>query len=223
MASNPAPSKATLVKICGINTEASLQACLDHGADWVGFNFYSPSPRAISLSVAKHLTDKAGHRVKKVGVFVNPTMDDLSSVLSTIKLDIIQLHGRETPEFIEQVKHKFHLPVIKSISIESVTDLEACYIYENIADYFLFDSKPPRNIFALPGGNAKAFDWTILKNGIINKPWLLAGGLHTGNLRDAVLQSGALAIDTASGVEDKPGFKNPEKIRDFLLSAKQQG
>jgi phosphoribosylanthranilate isomerase len=140
-------------------------------------------------------------------------------VVSQVPLDLIQLHGEESPERVAQIKAGFAMPIMKAIKVSTAEDLAAADAYVPVVDRLLFDAKPPAKVSALPGGNGIAFDWTILKGRGWAKPWMLSGGLTIGNVAEAIAISGAAAIDVSSGVEDRPGHKDPTLIRDFLRAA----
>jgi len=154
-------------------------------------------------------------------VFVNPETAQLDRLLAEVPLDLVQLHGDETPERVAEIRQRFGRPVMKVIKVSDVSDLAAVKPYEEIADRLMFDTKPPKGA-DLPGGNATAFDWTILKDFQSEKPWLLAGGLTADNVATAIRLTGAPGVDTASGVEEAPGVKSEQKIRQFVAAAKKR-
>ncbi len=202
-------------KLCGLNTAEAMSAALDHGAAWVGLMFFPPSPRFISLEQASALSAQADSRAQRVGVFVTPDDGLLAATLAAVPLDAIQLHGKEPPARVAEVKARFGLPVWKALSISEPADLENARDYFEVADRLLFDAKPPKGS-VLPGGNAVSFDWTLLSGTEWPLPWLLSGGLHAGNVAEAVRLTGASAVDASSGVESAPGQKDPARIRAFL-------
>ncbi len=205
------------VKICGVTTPEALVAAAAYGARYIGLNFYPPSPRYISIGMAYELARQAPTTLKTVGVFVDADDDQLEQVLNHVPLDMIQLHGAETPARVQQIKAQFNgMPVIKAFQIADANDLKQTAAYEGIANYFLFDAKPPKNVTQLPGGTGLSFNWTILKNFKTNTPWFLAGGLTPDNIAQARAESGAVYFDTASGVEDRPGHKDLAKIEALL-------
>lgn len=207
------------VKICGINSRVALDAAQNGGADYVGFVFYPRSPRAVDVETAARLARHAAP--KRVGVFVNPTDDELGQVLDAVDLDYIQLHGDESPVRMREVRRLSNLPLIKAVAVAGAGDISASKAYEDIADMLLFDAKPPKSMAdALPGGNALRFDWELLARANIALPWFLSGGLDAGVVADAIRISGARAVDVSSGVEDRPGVKSPEKIQAFLKAAR---
>lgn len=202
-------------KLCGLNTAEAVAAALDGGAAWVGLMFFPPSPRFVSLAQAAALSKQAEGRAERVGVFVAPEDALLAETLAAVPLDVIQLHGKETPERVAEVKARFGLPVWKAVSIAEPADVEKAREYFGAADRLLFDAKPPKGS-KLPGGNAVSFDWTLLTGTEWPLPWLLSGGLHAGNVAEAVRLTGAEAVDVSSGVESEPGVKDPARIRAFL-------
>jgi phosphoribosylanthranilate isomerase len=207
-------------KICGLTDATAVEAAIEHGADMVGFVFYPPSPRNVSAEQAEILLNEVPSGIDRVGLFVDPETDFLDKILGKARLDLLQLHGDETPERCRAISVYFGLPIIKAIKVSTKADLKAAKDYEDAVDWLMFDARPPAD-GALPGGNGKAFDWTILKGAEFKRPWLLAGGLTPDNLSQAVQQSGARAVDVSSGVESAPGKKDPAKIRAFLDAARR--
>ncbi|MBB3262663.1 phosphoribosylanthranilate isomerase [Azospirillum sp. OGB3] len=213
----PVP-KPVSVKICGLTEPLSLHAAVAGGARYVGFVFYPPSPRSIAPSMAAELARLVPTGVRTVGLFVDPENDFLEHVVSQVPFDLIQLHGKEAPRRIAEVKAAFNIPVMKAIKVGGPEDLAAALEAAEVADRLLFDAKPPARVSALPGGNGIAFDWTLLAGRSWPKPWMLSGGLKPENAAEAVRTTGATALDVSSGVEDRPGHKDPELIRRFLDS-----
>jgi len=208
-------------KICGLSTEDAIKAAVQSGASYVGFVFFAPSPRNISVEMAAKLAGPIPASVKKVGVFVNPDDDLLSQVTDPGFLDIIQLHGSETVERVREVKTRYALPVIKAIAISGKDDLKLAHTYEETADFLLFDAKPPKDFDTiLPGGNGLVFDWELIKGQNWSRPYFLSGGLDTHNIKEAITISGAAFVDVSSGVEETPGKKNISKIKNFLAAIK---
>ena len=210
------------VKICGINSEPALDAAIEGGARYVGFIFFPPSPRFLFPSVAAELANRvpSSAGVTRVGVFVDPTIETLDDLLMHVPLDMIQLHGHESPEEVEAIRYTFRLPVMKAIGIRSASDFEQVDEYKSVADRLLFDAKPPEGA-ALPGGNALAFDWSLMAGRSFPLPWTLSGGLDASNLAEAVRASGATSVDVSSGVETEPGRKDPVLIKAFLDAARR--
>ncbi len=209
------------VKICGVTTPAALRATVEAGAEYLGLNFYPPSPRSVTPDQAAALTAAAPPRLCKVGLFVDVEDETIAKTLAAVGLDMLQLHGGESPARVAEIRARFGLPVMKAVKIAGPEDLAAAEAYFRAADRLLFDAKPPKEMTgALPGGNALAFDWRLLAGKTWPLPWMLAGGLDPENVAEAVRISGARAVDVVSGVEDRPGLKNPNKIRAFLAAAK---
>ena len=209
------------VKICGLSTAETLAAAVGAGADMVGCNFFPPSPRAVTAERAGELAADLPSSVLKVGVFFDEEMATISRCAQGAQLDIIQVHGTETPERVSEIRDVTGLPVMKVIKLRTPEDLDAIEDFIQVADRLLFDTKPPPEMTdALPGGNAISFDWRILEGRDWPLPWMLAGGLTPENLAQAVATTGATALDVSSGVESRPGVKEPALIEAFLRTAK---
>jgi len=205
------------VKICGISTPEAMTAAVTGGAAFVGLVFYPPSPRAVTPTEAAPLAALVPAGVVKTGLLVDADDDTIAAILKEVPLDLLQLHGSESPARVAEVKARFGVPVMKVVKLRQPGDLEAVRPFLPVADRLLFDAKPPADMAnPLPGGNAVAFDWSILAGTTWPLPWMLAGGLTAQNVARAVEISGAAAVDVSSGVEDAPGQKNPAKIRAFL-------
>jgi len=204
-------------KICGINSPIAMEAAVEGGASYIGLVFYPPSPRAVTVTEAAHLSKIVPKTVQTVGLFVNITDSLLNNVLDQIPLDILQLHGKETPERVNAIKDLTGLPVMKAIHIENKSDFSEIERYAGVADQILFDAKVPKNMEnALPGGNAISFDWTLFGNRTWEKNWMLSGGLTANNVGEAIKVSGAQSVDVSSGVETMPGQKDIKLIHAFL-------
>ena len=209
-------------KICGINDPESMRAAISGGASHIGLVFYPTSPRSVNPGEAMGLASVVPERVHKVGLFVDPENDQIDKTLLVVKLDILQLHGSETPERVADLKMRTGKKVMKVIKISDSKDLAAVESYVRVADALMFDAKPPKGMKdALPGGNAVSFDWRILSGHKWPLPWMLAGGLTAENVAEAVELSAAPIVDTSSGVEDSFGHKNPEKIAKFLRAVSE--
>lgn len=206
-------------KICGITTPDALDAAVRAGAAHVGFVFFPPSPRSIEIQDAAALTARLPMDVNAVGLFVDPDDGLIDRVLEAVPLDIIQLHGKESPERAGEIRARTGRSVMKAVHIREAADLEQVPAYEAVCDWILFDAKPPKDA-KLPGGNAVAFDWTLLENQRWRRPWMLAGGLTPDNVVSAIKLTGAPCVDTSSGVEDEPGRKSPHLIQRFLEKVK---
>ncbi len=211
----------TEVKICGINSIDALNAAQAASADYLGFVFFPKSPRHINIDQASSLVRQVKPGIKKVALLVNASNDEIQQILARVPLDILQLHGGEPLERVAEIKRTFGLEVMKVIKISDEKDFENITPFEEVADRLLFDAKPPKGMKnALPGGNAVSFDWRLLNGKSWNRPWMLAGGLTTDNIQEAIKISGAPAVDVSSGVEDRPGLKSTEKISLFTSRAK---
>ena len=207
-------------KICGLTTEEAVQAAVAGEARFAGFIFYPPSPRSLGIGQAAALVAGVAPGITRVGVFVDPDDMLIENVLAKMPLDMIQLHGSETPERAATIKRHFGIKVMKAIKVASALDLQAAKDFVGSVDWLMFDAKAPKEMAgALPGGNALAFDWELLRQKNWPLPWMLSGGLTAGNLAEAVTISRAAAVDVSSGVERKPGEKDPAKIRAFLARA----
>jgi len=209
---------ALFTKICGINDPVALETALEFEADMLGFVFFPPSPRALTAETAAALLENVPSGTDRVGLFVDPSNDQLDAILGKARLDLLQLHGDETPERCRAITIYFGLPLIKAIKVSGPEDIEKAREYEDIVDWLLFDACPPKGA-TRPGGNGLSFDWDMLKGKSFKRPWLLSGGLTPDNLEEAVRRSGAAAVDVSSGVESAPGKKDPAKIRAFLDTA----
>ena len=206
-------------KICGLNDTAAVDAAITHGAAYVGFVFYPPSPRNVTPEKAAELAGPVPATIEKVGLFVDPDDELIREVLAAVSLDWIQLHGSETPDRVRKIRENFNLPVIKAVKIDSLASLNDIARYDGVANMLLFDAKEPKSMEnALPGGNGLAFDWKLLAGVSVSTPWMLAGGLNSENITDAVRMTGAKIVDTSSGVEFEPGRKNPAAIEAFLTA-----
>ena len=208
-----------LVKICGLKTPEALDAALEAGADMVGFVFFPPSPRDLGVEAARALGERVKGRAKKVALSVDATDAELDRVVEALKPDMLQLHGRETPERVAAVRSRFHLPVMKALPIESRADLSPIRIYEKVADWLLFDGRAPREA-TRPGGLGKTFDWTVLQDLDLAVPFMLSGGLDASNVAEALRVTRAPAVDVSSGVERAPGEKDLDKVRAFIRAAR---
>jgi len=208
-------------KICGLSEPVSLAAAIAGGARFVGFVFYPPSPRHLSIERAAELARSVPAGIVRVGVTVDPTDDFLARLLDKAPLDMLQLHGKEPPERVQAIKDRFRVRAMKAIPVAGESDPDAAKPYLGVADWLMFDAKAPKEKSdAMPGGNALAFDWRILRERRWPLPWMLSGGLDPDNLAEAATVSRAPAVDVSSGVESAPGVKDPTKIRLFLARAK---
>jgi phosphoribosylanthranilate isomerase len=208
-----------IVKICGLSTPETLEAALAAGADMVGFVFFPPSPRHLSLAVARDLGRQVGGRARKVALSVDADDALLEGAISALQPDILQLHGRETVPRLRDIKQKFALPVMKAIAVETAADLAALPGYAAVADRILFDARAPKGA-TRPGGLGAVFDWHLLEKLDLKLPFMVSGGLSAANVAEAVRVTGAGGVDVSSGVERAPGVKDPEMIRAFVGAAR---
>ncbi len=204
----------TLVKICGINSPDALDAAADAGADYIGFVFFPPSPRAVTPAQAATLSAHRPGGPARVGLFVDPTDDDVAEALASLALDVLQVHGM--PERAAELRTRFGAPVWGVAGVADAADLPTG---AGGVDALLLDAKAPPGA-VLPGGNARTFDWSMLRGWTAPAPWLLAGGLTPGNVAEAVRISGASAVDVSSGVERSRGVKDAGLIQAFVRNAR---
>ena len=210
---------SSLIKICGLSTPETLDAALDAGADMVGFVFFPLSPRNLSLAVARELGSRVNGRAEKVALTVDADDALLTNIVEVLHPDMLQLHGKETPARVSAISHRFGLPVMKALPVETKSDLGAIPLYTRIADRLLFDAKAPHDA-TRPGGLGKPFDWHLLENLDLSIPFMLSGGLDAGNVAQALRITRAPAVDVSSGVESSAGVKDPDKIRAFIRAAR---
>ena len=208
-----------IVKICGLSTRETLDVALAAGADMVGFVFFPPSPRHLSLSVAEELGRQVRGRAQKVALSVDADDALLENSIEALRPDLLQLHGKETVARVRDIKTKFKLPVMKVISVETKADLAGLAGYAAVADRILFDARAPKDA-TRPGGLGAPFDWQVLDGLDLKIPFMVSGGLNAANVAEAVRVTGAGGVDTSSGVESAPGVKDPEKIREFIRAAR---
>jgi phosphoribosylanthranilate isomerase len=210
-------SADTLVKICGLSTPDAVEAALDGGATHLGFVFFPKSPRDIDPLMAGELTGMALGKALSVAVVVDPDDALLDRLQSEVAPDLYQLHGRETPKRVAEIKARTSAGVIKALSIRTAADLDAAATYEAEADHLMFDAAPSGE---LPGGAGESFDWAVLKGRRFTKPWFLAGGLTPANVAAGLRVTGAPGVDVSSGVESAPGVKDAASIKAFLRAAR---
>jgi len=208
------------VKICGLGAADAVDAALEAGADMVGFVFFPPSPRNLGLDAAARLAQRARGRAAIVALTVDADDATLDAIAAAVRPDMLQLHGRETPERIRVVRARLGIPVMKALGVASSEDLAAAAIYENAADRLLLDAKPPKGA-SRPGGNGAAFDWGLLDGFAPPFPWMLSGGITPETVAAALRATGARAVDVSSGVESAPGIKDPERIRAFVEAVRR--
>lgn len=206
------------VKICGLKTAADVAAVAAAGASYAGFVFFPPSPRHLELAEARALALEAPVGLAKVALVVNADDAALEAILDSVPIDILQLHGKESPARVAEIRSRFGLPVMKAVGVAEAADLPALADYEQIADMLLVDAKAPKSA-ALPGGNGLAFDWQLIAGRQWARPWMLAGGLTPDTLAEAVRLTGARQVDVSSGVESAPGQKDAALIAAFTAAA----
>jgi phosphoribosylanthranilate isomerase len=208
-----------IVKICGLSTRETLDVALDAGADMVGFVFFPPSPRHLSLETARDLGRQARGRAVKVALTVDADDVTLGNIVETLQPDILQLHGRETVARLRDIRQTFGLQVMKAIAVETAADLAPLPGYATIADRILFDARAPSGA-TRPGGLGAVFDWHVLENLDLKLPFMVSGGLNAENVAQAMRVTRAGGVDVSSGVEGAPGVKDPELIRAFIRAAR---
>lgn len=206
------------VKICGLTRQADLDAAVAGGAGYVGFVFFAKSPRHLTLDAAQALAVTVPAGIAKVALTVNADDAALDALLAKVPVDLLQLHGSESPERVAEVRARTGLPVMKAVGVAGPDDLPALETYGRVADMLLVDAKPPKGA-DLPGGNGLTFDWQLIAGRRWPVPWMLAGGLQPDNVADALRLTGARQVDVSSGVESAPGRKDPDLIGRFLTAA----
>ena len=206
------------VKICGLSEPAHVETAVRAGAAYLGFVFFPKSPRNVTLPEAARLAAVVPPGIAKVALTVDADDAALDALLAQVPIDMLQLHGHETPERVAEVRARFGLPVMKAVGIAGEEDLPALDAYGRVADQLLVDAKPAPGA-DLPGGNGLAFDWRLIAGRRWPVPWMLAGGLTPENVAEAVRLTGARQVDVSSGVESAPGVKDPFRIKDFLEAA----
>lgn len=206
------------VKICGLRTQADVLACAAAGAAYIGLNFFPPSPRYVTLDLGRALALAAPPGLAKVALTVDVDDATLDAIVDAMPLDMLQLHGHESPDRVAQVRTRYGLPVMKAVGVADEGDLAALMDYATVADQILIDAKPPKSS-PLPGGNGLTFDWRLVAQRRWLRPWMLAGGLTAANVAEAVRLTNARQVDVASGVESAPGLKDHAKIAAFVTAA----
>ena len=206
---------SVLAKICGLSTPETIDAAITGGASHIGLVFFSKSPRDVSIELAANLSARVPSSVKVVGVFVDPDVDFLNEVFRRVALNVIQLHGDESPAFALQIGRAHKVEVWKAISVKTAADIQLSGHYKGAVDLIIYDAKTPKGA-DLPGGMGLRFDWDLLRGVDHSLPWALSGGLHAGNVAEAVRITGAPLVDISSGVESAPGIKDVDKIATFL-------
>lgn len=208
-----------LVKICGLSTRETLDVALDAGADMVGFVFFPPSPRHLSLEAGRELGRQVKGRALTVALMVDADDATLDDIMDALSPDILQLHGQESVARVRDIKQRFGRPVMKVVPVATSTDLAVLPGYAAVADRILFDARAPKDA-TRPGGLGEPFDWRLLENLELALPYMVSGGLHAGNVAEAVRLTRAGGVDVSSGVESAPGVKDPELIKAFIRAAR---
>ncbi|SEQ61666.1 phosphoribosylanthranilate isomerase [Thalassovita taeanensis] len=206
------------VKICGLTRPEHVLAAAEAGAAYAGFVFFAKSPRHVGVDLARDLALEAPVGLAKVALVVNADDATLDTITARVPLDMLQLHGHETPERVAQIRARYGLPVMKAVGIADAADLAQIDTYGAVADQLLIDAKPPKDA-VLPGGNGLSFDWRLVNRKYWPRPWMLAGGLTPENVALAIQMTGARQVDVSSGVESAPGVKDTTLIRAFVAAA----
>lgn len=207
------------VKICGLTRSEDVSAVADAGAAYAGFVFFPKSPRNVTIEQARHLAVEVPVGVAKVALVVNADDALLDAITAAVPLDILQLHGSESPKRVSEVRSRYGLPVMKAVGVADQEDVAALDLYAEVADQILVDAKPPKNA-DLPGGNGVSFDWRLISARRWSKPWMLAGGLTPDNVAEAIALTGAKQVDVSSGVETAPGVKDAGVILEFIQATR---
>ena len=205
------------VKICGLRTVDDVMAAAASGAAYAGFVFFDKSPRNLTIAQACLLALAAPVGLAKVALVVDADDATLDAIIDGVPLDMLQLHGHESPDRVADVRARYGLPVMKAVGVADKADLAALMDYELVADQILVDAKPPKGA-VLPGGNGLAFDWRLLAGRRWLRPWMLAGGLTPANVAEAIRLTGARQVDVSSGVESEPGVKAAARILAFTTA-----
>lgn len=206
------------IKFCGLTESADIAAAVLARAAYVGFVFYPRSARNVAIDAAAFMAASVPAGIRRVALTVDAGDALLDELTSEVPLDMLQLHGAEPPGRVAAVRARYGLPVMKAVGISDASDLARIDAYSDVADQILVDAKPAPNA-ALPGGNGVAFDWRLLRDREWRTPWMLAGGLHAGNIAEAVRLTGARQVDVSSGIEARPGLKDGAKMREFAVAA----
>jgi phosphoribosylanthranilate isomerase len=210
------------VKICGLRSVTDVAAVAAAGAAYAGFVFFAKSPRNLTIPEARELALAAPIGLAKVALVVNADDATLDAITEAMPLDMLQLHGHETPDRVAEIRARYGLPVMKAVGVADEGDLSAVFDYSLVADQLLIDAKPPQNA-ALPGGNGLSFDWRLVAQRRWLRPWMLAGGLTPENVAEAIRLTNARQVDVSSGVESAAGIKDHTRIQAFVKAATQDG
>lgn len=208
-----------LVKICGLSTRETLETALDAGADMVGFVFFPPSPRHVSLETGRDLGRQVKRRALTVALTVDADDATLDNIMDALSPDMFQLHGKESVARLRDIRQRFDRPVLKAVPVATAVDLAVLPGYAAVADRILFDARAPKEA-TRPGGLGEPFDWHLLENVDLKLPYMVSGGLHADNVAEALRVTGAGGVDVSSGVESTPGVKDPELIKAFIRAAR---
>jgi phosphoribosylanthranilate isomerase len=206
------------IKICGLTRPQDIETINHLGVDLAGFVFYKPSPRHLSEDQAAGLASKCARHIERVVLLVDPDNDMLDAALACVSPHHIQLHGHETPERVAEIRARSHCQIIKALPVSSAEDIAKAQNYKGLANWFLFDARPPED--GLPGGNGETFDWTLLNAYDGAQPYLLAGGLRADNVAEALRITHAPMVDISSGVEAAPGEKDAELMSQFVTAVR---
>jgi len=207
------------VKICGLRSRAEVTDAVAAGAAYVGLVFFPPSPRHLTLGDARWIAEAVPTGVIRVGLVVNADDAALETLLEAVPIDMLQLHGAESPDRVAGIRERFRRPVMKAVGVAEEADLEALTLYSRVADQILVDARAPKGADR-PGGHGKAFDWKLLRTRAWTRPWMLAGGLTPENVGEAIRITGAEQVDVSSGVESSPGHKDARRIAAFVRAAR---
>lgn len=207
------------VKICGLRTVGDVAAAAAAGAAYAGFVFFAKSPRHLTIGAARDLALAAPVGLAKVALVVDADDATLDEITERVPLDMLQLHGHETPDRVAEVRARYGLPVMKAVGVADEGDLAAVFDYSTVADQLLIDAKPPKGA-ALPGGNGLSFDWRLVAQRRWLRPWMLAGGLTPDNVAEAIRLTNARQVDVSSGVESAPGVKDAARMAAFVAAAR---
>jgi len=210
---------AIWVKVCGINSVGAADAVLRAGADYAGLVFHPASPRNVAPELASRLAARLRGRVRVVALLSDPSNDAIAAASNAAQADFLQLHGKESPKRVAEIRVRFGKPIIKALPVADAGDLANVREWEDVADMLLFDARPPRGAVH-EGGHGAAFDWQLLRGRTFRKPWLLAGGLNPENVARAIRTAEAPGADVSSGVESGPGVKDPARIAAFVSNAR---
>jgi phosphoribosylanthranilate isomerase len=209
-----------VVKICGLSTPETLEVALAAGADMVGFVFFEASPRHVGLGAARELGRRAQGRALKAALTVDADDATLENCIEALRPDLLQLHGAESVARLRDIRTKFGLPVMKALPVATPADLAPLAGYAAVADRILLDARAPKDA-TRPGGLGVPFDWHLLDDLRLPIPFMVGGGLHAGNVAEAIRITRADGVDVSSGIESAPGVKDPDKIRAFIHAARE--